>query len=244
LDGRLRNAPRTAADPTFDPSAVGLKELELATWGPLIFVSRDPVSPFEVAAGGLLAAAARRGFDPAMYPRRASREHELNCNWKVTLDNNTECYHCATVHPTFAAEYHVDSKHYLVEAFDEAFTHESPMKRSDNATPAPDFHLYYVWPNFMLSARRLEYFYTYHYRPLSPTRTLQLNDYFFPEHWSDDDVEETIAQIGVIMQEDWAAFQSVQEGVESLVLEHGIVLPEEEALLCHFHQMIARALGD
>ena len=244
LDGRLRSAPRTEGDPTFDPSDICLREFAVATWGPLIFVNLDPRTSFDVATQGLRDAAERRGFDPAMYPRRASRQHELKCNWKVTLDNNTECYHCATIHPSFAREYFVDNEHYLVQAFEEAFTHESPLKRSDNTSSAPDFHLYYLWPNFMLSARRLEYFYIYHYRPLSATRTLQINDYFFPPDWPERQVEETIEQIGVIMREDWAAFESVQEGVESGALQHVIVLPNEEALLCHFHTMLARALRE
>ena len=46
------------------------------------------------------------------------------------------------------------------------------------------------------------------------------------------------------MREDWAAFESVQEGVESGALQHVIVLPNEEALLCHFHTMLARALRE
>jgi phenylpropionate dioxygenase-like ring-hydroxylating dioxygenase large terminal subunit len=244
LDGRLRGAPRTDSDPTFDAASVGLREFAVATWGPLIFVNPDPRTPFDAATDGLREAARRRGFDPTSYPRRASRQHELRCNWKITLDNNTECYHCATIHPSFARDYFVDNDHYLVQAFDEAFTHESAMKRSDNRSTAPDFHLYYLWPNFMLSARRLDYFYIYHYRPLSPNRTLQINDYFFPVDWSDMQVQDTIDQIGNIMREDWDAFESVQDGLESGALEHLIVLPHEEALLCHFHTMIARTLAD
>jgi choline monooxygenase len=244
LDGTLLSAPRTDADPSFCREDVALRELAVATWGPLIFVSPDPIVPFERAAGPLLQAAARRELELTAFPRRATRQRELSCNWKVTLDNNTECYHCATIHPSFASAYHVDADHYLVEAHDHCFMHESPMKRSDNRSPAPDFHLYYLWPNFMASGRRTEYFYVYHYRPVGPNRTLQVNDYFFPAEWSDDQVEETIEQIAVIMREDWAAFESVQQGIESGMIERGIVLPEEERLLCHFQNMLASALAD
>ncbi len=243
LDGRLRKAPRTGEDPSFVPADVGLRELALATWGPLIFLSQEPHASFAEASRGLQDAAARRGLALDRHPRRASREWELQCNWKVTLDNNTECYHCATIHRSFASDYYVDRDHYLIETFEQAFTHESSMKRSDNTTGAPDFHLYYLWPNFMLSARRNEYFYTYHYRPIGPTRTLQVNDYFFPADWSDEQVQATIEQISVIMHEDWGAFESVQRGIDSGALDRGIVLPREEALLCHFQKMHARALA-
>ena len=243
LDGRLRKAPRTELDPTFDPSEIRLRELAVDRWGPLIFVSPEPGVGFQEATAGLRAAAQRRGFDVTAHPRRACRSWELACNWKVALDNNTECYHCATIHRSFASDYHVDREHYLVEGFDYAFTHESPMKHSDNAGAAPDFHLYYLWPNSMISARRNEYFYTYHYRPVAPGRTVQHNDYFFPSEWSDAEVAEKIDEIGVIMREDWDAFESVQRGIESEMFDHGVVLPHEEALLCHFHKLHARMLG-
>ncbi len=116
------------------------------------------------------------------------------------------------------------------------------MRRSDNPGPAPDFHLYYLWPNFMLSARRNEYFYIYHYRPVAPGQTVQMNDYFFPADWTEEQVQETIDGIAVIMREDWGAFESVQRGAESGALEHGIVLPNEEALLCHFQKLHARVM--
>jgi phenylpropionate dioxygenase-like ring-hydroxylating dioxygenase large terminal subunit len=244
LDGKLRSAPRTDNEPSFDRECVGLRQLAVGRWGPLIFVNPEPQASFNAAADPLIRAAGRRGLDIDAFPRRATREWELACNWKVTLDNNTECYHCATVHPTFASNYYVDSDHYLVEGHEYCFTHESPMRRSDNTSPAPDFHLYYLWPNFMLSARRTEYFYIYHYRPVGPNRTLQVNDYFFPADWSDEQVDETIDQISVIMKEDWAAFESVQRGIESGMIERGIVLPEEEGLLCHFQALLADALAD
>jgi choline monooxygenase len=244
LDGKLRSAPRTDNEPTFNREQVGLRELSIATWGPLIFVNPDPRTSFEDTADPLLRAAARRGFTVEAFPRRASREWELACNWKVTLDNNTECYHCATIHPSFASNYYVDSDHYLVEGHQYCFTHESPMKRSENTSTAPDFHLYYLWPNFMISARRAEYFYIYHYRPVGPNRTLQVNDYFFSADWSERQVEEEIDHISVIMREDWAAFESVQRGIESGMIERGIVLPEEEGLLCHFQTMLTDALAD
>jgi hypothetical protein len=96
----------------------------------------------------------------------------------------------------------------------------------------------------MLSARRTEYFYVYHYRPLGPGRTLQVNDYFFPDSWTDPEIQEAIDEIGVIMKEDWTVFESSQAGMESGALEHGIVLPKEEELLCHFQTLLADALSD
>ena len=39
LDGRLRAAPRSDREPGFDTDELGLKQIAVATWGPLIFVN-------------------------------------------------------------------------------------------------------------------------------------------------------------------------------------------------------------
>ncbi len=42
LDGSLRNAPRSEREPDFDGSDYGLLPVSVDTWGPLVFVNRDP----------------------------------------------------------------------------------------------------------------------------------------------------------------------------------------------------------
>ena len=54
---------------------------------------------------------------------------------------------------------------------------------------------------------------------------------------------EIVDDIAIIMREDWAAFESVQRGINSEVFAHGVVLPREEQLLCHFQRMYADALS-
>ena len=45
LDGKLRAAPRSEADPEFDHGKLGLKPAQVDSWGPLIFVNADAAAP-------------------------------------------------------------------------------------------------------------------------------------------------------------------------------------------------------
>jgi choline monooxygenase len=209
-----------------------------------MFVNPDSeASSLATALGGLPALVDERGFDLHRHPLRATRESEIKCNWKLTLDNNTECYHCAIVHPGFRSEYHVDRDNYRITAFERSFSHISPPKADHHQRAEwDDFHLNYLFPNFMLSARGNEYFYTYSYRPVDPQTTVQHNDYFFPESYSDAQVEEAIEGISQIMREDWAVFERVQVGLRSGMVAHGRLLEDEERLLRHFQRLCHEAV--
>ncbi|WP_232716871.1 aromatic ring-hydroxylating oxygenase subunit alpha [Gordonia metallireducens] len=244
LDGQLKVAPRAEREACFEPSQIALRSARVETWGPLIFVNLDPqADPLLDQIKGLVSLAEDNGFDLNRHPVRASREHLIKCNWKITLDNNTECYHCATVHPSFRSEYHVDADNYEVHQFEDCFAHISPPVDADSSDGRwVDFHLSYIWPNFMVSGRGNDYFYTYTYVPIGPGETLQRNHFFFPEDWDEARVDSTITEIEQIMKEDWEVFERVQVGVEAGVVPHGVLLPDNEALLRHFQRKCAAAL--
>jgi choline monooxygenase len=244
LDGRLRGAPRSDREPGFDAGAIHLRRVQVDAWGPLVFVNPDLQAPsLADTLGGVLDVARERGFDPALHPLRATREWPIRCNWKVMLDNNTECYHCATVHPGFRSEYHVDREHYRVTAFEKSFAHVAPPRRPGDGERDEDFHLYYLWPTFMASGRGRDYFYTYTYVPVDANTTLQRNDYFFPESCSDAEVEHAVEQIACLMREDWDVFERVQIGMRSGLVPNGRLLHDEERLLRHVQRLCFDAVS-
>ncbi|MBV1703687.1 MAG: aromatic ring-hydroxylating dioxygenase subunit alpha [Hyphomicrobiales bacterium] len=97
LDGALIRAPHMGTD--FDASCHGLRPVHLRTVGGLVFVSLADGPPADFA-----------DLEAAMGPRlapyglaRAKIAHESviveEGNWKLTMENNRECYHCAGSHP-------------------------------------------------------------------------------------------------------------------------------------------------
>ena len=56
LDGRLRAAPRSDREPGFDTDELGLKQIQVDTWGPLVFVNPDPEAALARRCAGRRAA--------------------------------------------------------------------------------------------------------------------------------------------------------------------------------------------
>jgi phenylpropionate dioxygenase-like ring-hydroxylating dioxygenase large terminal subunit len=241
LDGALRGAPRSDREPDFSGDGICLRPVLVDSWGPLIFVNPDlDAAPFADTLGGVPELARERGFDFDGLPYRAHRDFEIACNWKLAMDNNTECYHCATIHPGFRSDYHVDRDNYEVLRFEQSFSHFSPP-RGEHDTWS-DFHLYYIWPNFMLSARGNDHYYTYSYVPTGPERTLQMTEYFVPAEVSETELEGQIEDLRSLMAEDWGVFERVQVGMRSGMLPFGNLLPQEERLLRQFQRLYVDAI--
>ncbi|NND44748.1 MAG: aromatic ring-hydroxylating dioxygenase subunit alpha, partial [Xanthomonadales bacterium] len=99
LDGRLLVA--AYMDDAFDKSKHGLKTIHCEEFQGLIFVNfadePAPFSIFEQELGEVLAP-----YDLA-HTRVAHRQnYPIAANWKLSVENYQECYHCAPSHPEYA----------------------------------------------------------------------------------------------------------------------------------------------
>ena len=102
LDVRARRAPADDAGvrgvQCFDRAIVSLPQFRVEIWNELVFVNLDPNAPplARVPRRSRRDCAPRdyRGFRLA-----ARKDWELDCNWKVYVDNYLEGYHIPIVHP-------------------------------------------------------------------------------------------------------------------------------------------------
>ena len=113
-DGELRKTPHIGgfgvhAIEGFDRSAHGLKEVRSHVWNRIVFVNLDGTAePFEVAAAPVieryraLAGETAEGELRAP-PNDAGTRIELQCNWKLVLENYLEAYHLPFVHPALSS---------------------------------------------------------------------------------------------------------------------------------------------
>lgn len=97
LTGKLIHAKHMGED--FDPSGSGLKAVHVRSLGGLIFIclAETPPEDFEQMA---------KEMTPYIAPHRladckvaAQVDIIEDCNWKLTMENNRECYHCVGNHP-------------------------------------------------------------------------------------------------------------------------------------------------
>jgi Rieske 2Fe-2S family protein len=97
LSGKLLHAKHMGDD--FDPSTSGLKAVHVRSLGGLIFIclAENPPEDFEHMV---------KEMTPYIAPHRladckvaAQVDIIEDCNWKLTMENNRECYHCVSNHP-------------------------------------------------------------------------------------------------------------------------------------------------
>jgi Rieske 2Fe-2S family protein len=97
LDGGLRFAAHMPQG--FDTTCHGLRHVHLRSLGGLLFVclAEDPPADFDAMA---------KVMTPYIAPhdiRRCKVAYEEDIieegNWKLTMENNRECYHCSAAHP-------------------------------------------------------------------------------------------------------------------------------------------------
>jgi Rieske 2Fe-2S family protein len=97
LDGHLLFADHMGAD--FDRSCRGLRPIALRSLEGLLFVclADDPPEDFGVMAGAMTPYLAPHRVNDCRVAHQADIIEEGN--WKLTMENNRECYHCSANHP-------------------------------------------------------------------------------------------------------------------------------------------------
>ena len=99
LDGRLRGAAHMGEG--FDKSGISLKKIHCEVLEGMIFVnfSAEPAS-VEPAREALSECLAPYHLGAARVAHRQS--YPMEANWKLAVENYTECYHCAPAHPEYS----------------------------------------------------------------------------------------------------------------------------------------------
>ena len=248
LDGGLRAAPRSDREPGFEAEELGLIEIGVDSWGPLVFVNPDPHSEPLAPALGDVPARLAEILDLDALEFRFRTEFELDGTWKISCENFLECYHCAVAHPGFSTVVDVARDAYLLDAEGLVSSQIGPLRPNsspsftDGEIPRSQFH--FLWPNFSLNV------FPGHPNlscgpiiPVGPERTGHFLDYFFAPDVDQAWVDELIAFDTQVELEDRALVEGVQRGVRSGLLEEGRLLSGSEQLVAHFQRLCAQALA-
>lgn len=104
LTGELSDAPHMGLD--FDKAFHHLQPIAVREIAGLIYIciSNDP--PEEIEKFTALIAPRVAPYDLSNAKIAFESEIVENGNWKLTIENNRECYHCASNHPELALSFH------------------------------------------------------------------------------------------------------------------------------------------
>jgi choline monooxygenase len=254
LDGRLRAAPRSSWEPSFDLRDYSLVQLPVDTWGPLLFVCPDPAgAPLAETLADLPAIVERSGVDLASLRHDRRGELQIRANWQLAVENYLECYHCPVAHKSFAVLVDTSPDAYVLEPHPTFLSQYGKVNQASvdggkdlaynpiGEVTENQYHL--LWPNLavMTYAGRSNLI-VYAYEPDGPDATRRIADYYFAPDVDEATREEIIAFGIQLFHEDRALVESVQKGLRSGFVRQGRVLPRSELLVHYFQKMVYRAL--
>jgi Rieske 2Fe-2S family protein len=99
LDGRLLVAAHMGDN--FDKSGISLRSIRCEVMEGLVYVNfDDQAAPFDVIRDNLTDCLRPYRLDQARVAHRES--YPIEANWKLAVENYSECYHCAPSHPEYS----------------------------------------------------------------------------------------------------------------------------------------------
>jgi choline monooxygenase len=258
LDGALRAAPlleqETGAPLGSVAAQLGLRQLRLERWGPMLFVALDQdAMPLHQWLGPIPARVAALGVEVDALQLRRRSEGEVACNWKVACENYLECYHCRIAHRDFCAVVDVapDAYQLLVDgrvATQVAPRHGDAGERAagggyDGSGTVERGEFHFVFPNLVA--------YVAPGRPvlaIGPVvpraidRTWRSLDYLAAPGVDEAWLTQLLAWDDQVGEEDQVLVEAVQAGMAaSRVVERGVLLPRSEQLVGWFADHVRRA---
>ena len=244
LDGRLLRMPEMEGIECFDAASIALPRFNVEEWNELIFVNLDPdAEPLTQFFGDLIGDMPRhdyRGFRLA-----ARKDWELDCNWKVYVDNYLEGYHIPIVHPGLFRE--LDYPNYRTETKRNYSIQFAPTKGAERIRVADgddEVRYFWIYPNLMLNVYP-DNFSTNLILPLGAERTVTIFEWFFRDTDApgvQEQIAETIAFSDEIQLEDIEICEAVQRGLRSSTYDRGRYSPRRENGVHHFHELYAEAM--
>ena len=246
LDGSLKGAPEFAGVESFNAAQSGLVPVRVETWESFVLVALDQSAPaLQKFLGELAGRVAPLNVRKLRFAER--RSYELNCNWKVYIDNYLDGgYHVPHLHKGLNSV--LEYRDYTIENGERFCVQASPMRSSAeaessvSATRAGDM-AYYFWlyPNFMLNwyEGTMD---TNLVLPLGPDHTLVIFDFYFAENWPVERVRQSIEVSDRIQAEDVAICEAVQRGLRSRAYNAGRLSVRREAGEHLFHRLLAADL--
>lgn len=225
LHGRLKRAPNADKVPGFDTGAICLNEVRTETFCGFLFVNLDadaaPMREWYPRAEQEL-----REYVPDIDSLQPSAMFDVAeaCNWKVSVENYSECYHCRLNHPTFANgvirpdTYNILPQGHCLRHTTECANLERmtyPVDPSANEH-AGHYSSWFLWPSTSFQVYPGNVLNTYHWRPQDATRVVVYRGWYTVGGAQSDVIDGLARQdLETTVAEDIRLVESVQRGLAS-----------------------------
>jgi len=238
LNGRLLAARHMEEQEGFDRADYGLLPVRVDTWGGFVWTNLDPEAPpLRESLGTFFDRIAR--FPLADLRLGARKTYEVEANWKMLVENFSECYHCAPVHPNlnrltpylsgendasfhppegrslFAGGFMTFAKDY--QSMTRSGYTSRPLLPGMTAEDRRRVYYYVVFPNMFFSLHP-DYLMVHRCWPASTSHSRVENEFYFPREVAEApgfDPSDATDLWDEINRQDWAICELAQEGTGS-----------------------------
>ncbi len=262
LDGRLVAAPHFEEGDGFHKSELGLGPVACDIWEGQVFLNlADNPPPLLDQLAGLPAKFAPWRLGEL---RRGARVvYDVAANWKLIIQNYSECLHCPVIHPALAKVSHYLSGENEPAGPDSTYLGGRMDLRPGVATMSLDGrarranlpgldgdacrHVYYyaVLPNLLLSVHP-DYLMTHVLRPVAVDRTEVICEWHFhPDEMARPgfDPADAVEFWDLTNRQDWHVSELTQLGLKSRAYTPGPYSDREELLHAFDRWVVAKAEG-
>ena len=266
LDGRLRATPHFGGMGVnsvegFDCGKHGLKEVRTHIWLGVIFINLDgKADEFAQHVKPLVDRYApyigEQGYDEIRLAENHGKlSFDIDCNWKLAVENYTEAYHLPWVHPGLNSYSPLDEHDNVVISAD--FSGQITHKIKPVFEGLPEFPVFPSWPENLHSHAEYPTFYPNLFlgyqvnhifalivHPISPGNIVEDLRIFYVGDNANSDKYELSRQRNLeawreVFSEDVESVEGMQLGRSSPGYQGGAFSPVHERCSLHFHQWVA-----
>ena len=257
LDGKLVGVRNADCVKQFSRDDYPLSKVQLETLAGLIFINLDPDAPaLADAAEGLDAEirAIAPQCDSLLHAYRD--QHVMKCNWKIAVENWSECYHCSVVHKPLATEF-IDFSTFRIE-LNPLYQRQRMKLRErvvesasqDNESVSGDEQASWtLLPNLGIQIVQGGYIMTSLWQPIDADHCQFIEDWYLPSAAPSEHQRELFRFRAEHTQpEDLAVCEGVQRGLHSRGYQQGRLMVDADFTELsehgshHIQQWVARQL--
>lgn len=225
LSGQLRSGPNLKSVDGFDVSRVCLSEINIEEFCGFIFANLDPLAKSMDEWFPNVRHELSR-FVPNIDQLKPIEWVEIpeKCNWKVSIENYSECYHCQLNHPMFANGI-VNAKTYDIQPQGYCLRHTTECQNLDKMSYPIDvnanefaghYSSWFLWPLMSFQVYPGNVLNTYHWRTIDHENIVVWRGWYSVDGADAEMVHDLAVQDReTTVEEDIHLVESVQRGLNS-----------------------------
>lgn len=252
LDGKFKHGPNIKVVPLAARESIRLKEVRTENLFGFLFVNMDEqAQPMESWFPGLREEL--HALVPGITKLKPLTDVSVleQCNWKVSVENHSECYHCAINHPTFSTGV-VRPDSYDIQPHGRSLRHTTESVRLERMTypidlkanpRAGEYSTWLLWPTFAFQVYPGSILNTYHWKAADFENVTVIRGWYTEDGADSALVRKLAAQDReTTVEEDVKIVEAVQRGLRSRGYQPGPLVLDPKGGVASEHSI--KALRD